>query len=148
MTTQKYVLGFLFNLKRNHVLLIEKLKPDWQKGKLNGIGGKIEPCESPHEAMQREFKEETGLEYDNWRLVCNMSGVDTNNAGEWICHVFCGFSDLIWSAVTTEKEEVYRFSVHGLPKEKCLTNLHWLIPMCLYREILDCVYTVTNEVTK
>jgi 8-oxo-dGTP pyrophosphatase MutT (NUDIX family) len=29
------------------VLLIEKQKPAWQRGKLNGVGGKIEPGENP-----------------------------------------------------------------------------------------------------
>lgn len=43
---QEYVLGFAFtpkDLKGNQkVVLIEKLKPEWQKGKFNGIGGKLE----------------------------------------------------------------------------------------------------------
>lgn len=146
--TQKYVLGFLFNLKRNHVLLIEKLKPDWQKGKLNGIGGKIEEGEFPHEAMRREFYEECGLEYDNWRNVCIMSGNNTDNTGQWICSVFCGFSELIWDAVSKEEEQVCRYSVRGLPTDKCLPNLHWLIPMCLDVEIVDGLYLITNEVRK
>lgn len=142
--TTKYVLGFLFNLKRNHVLLIEKLKPEWQKGKLNGIGGKVEEGEFPHEAMQREFYEECGLEYDNWRNVCTMSGNNTDNTGKWICTVYCGFSDLIWDARSMEEERVCNYSVKGLPM-KCLPNLHWLIPMCLDVEILDGLYLITNE---
>ena len=39
---QKYSLGFVFDLPVEKVLLIEKQRPEWQKGKLNGIGGKIE----------------------------------------------------------------------------------------------------------
>jgi len=39
----KYVCGFLFDMAFKHVALINKVRPDWQKGKLNGIGGKVEP---------------------------------------------------------------------------------------------------------
>lgn len=60
--TVDYVCGFM--LKPAHAgtlgLFIEKNRPDFQKGKWNGIGGKIEVGERPIEAMVREFYEETG----------------------------------------------------------------------------------------
>jgi len=37
-----YCLGFAFYRSRRKVVLIRKTKPDWQRGKLNGVGGKIE----------------------------------------------------------------------------------------------------------
>lgn len=45
----------------NEILLIEKNRPNWQKGKLNLLGGKIEDDESPENAALRELKEEAGL---------------------------------------------------------------------------------------
>lgn len=42
------------------VVLVKKERPEWQKGFLNGVGGKLEKNESPLEAMIREFFEETG----------------------------------------------------------------------------------------
>ena len=39
---KKYVLTFLFTSDYKNVWLIEKNRPNWQKGSLNGIGGKIE----------------------------------------------------------------------------------------------------------
>lgn len=56
-----YVCGFAFDTSRK-VFLILKNRPEWQKGKLNGIGGKIEPGETALRAMAREFKEEAGLD--------------------------------------------------------------------------------------
>lgn len=56
----RYVLGFMFNEAKTHVLLVKKNRPAWQAGLLNGIGSKIEPGEQPLEAMEREFQEETG----------------------------------------------------------------------------------------
>ena len=55
-----YVAGFCFSECGGRVALIRKLKPEWQRGLLNGIGGKMEPGESLHSAMVREFEEETG----------------------------------------------------------------------------------------
>src|ERR1700690_3869942 len=62
----RFVLGFLFDPSRIAVLLIRKARPDWQRGKLNGIGGKIEVGEVPSQAMEREFREESGLTVKTW----------------------------------------------------------------------------------
>lgn len=57
----RYVLGFIFDVAGREVALIEKRRPAWQAGRLNGIGGKIEAGETPLQAMQRECREECGL---------------------------------------------------------------------------------------
>jgi 8-oxo-dGTP diphosphatase len=59
---EQYVVGFLIDTSTPvpEVVLMRKTKPDWQRGRLNGIGGRVEPGESPHKAMTREFLEETG----------------------------------------------------------------------------------------
>jgi 8-oxo-dGTP pyrophosphatase MutT (NUDIX family) len=50
----------------NDVLLVMKDRPEWQKGFLNLIGGKVEEGESLEECAIRELKEETGYEpYDS-----------------------------------------------------------------------------------
>ena len=74
----EYVLGFAFDEKKENVLLIKKLRPQWQLNKLNGIGGKIEPNEPPIDAMIREFEEECGLKTnpDDWVCFCKMVGED------------------------------------------------------------------------
>ena len=59
-----YCLGFAF--RGDVVYLIRKERPAFMAGKLNGIGGKLEPGEDPLEAMRREFKEEAGLTVSNW----------------------------------------------------------------------------------
>lgn len=58
---QRYVLGFIFDVDGREVVLIEKRRPSWQAGLLNGIGGKIEAGETPIQAMERECREECGL---------------------------------------------------------------------------------------
>lgn len=57
------VLPILWNgiSQDNNVLLVLKDRPDWLKGRLNLVGGKIEPGETPEQAALRELKEESGL---------------------------------------------------------------------------------------
>lgn len=125
-----YVLGFMFDSSKSHVVLINKLRPEWQVGKLNGVGGHIESNESdesPVQAMVREFKEETGRDtnYYNWEHICTMS-----RYGDFECYVFRSFvSDLFnIKSITDEKVEIY--PVSPLPPN-VISNLPWLIPLCL-----------------
>ncbi len=46
-----YVTGFMYSIDRKRVVLIEKINPEWQKGHLNGVGGKIEKDETPEKEL-------------------------------------------------------------------------------------------------
>ena len=63
-----YVVGFLFEASLERVLLRLKARPAWQRGKLNGIGGKVEAGETPFYAMRREALEEAGVADGHLRL--------------------------------------------------------------------------------
>ncbi|MDP3996959.1 MAG: NUDIX domain-containing protein [Candidatus Andersenbacteria bacterium] len=56
-----YTLGFIFSHDLLKVLLMHKNRPDWQAGKLNGIGGRIERGEESSDCIVREVKEEAGV---------------------------------------------------------------------------------------
>lgn len=120
----RYVVGFMFDENEEHVLLINKTHPDWQAGKLNGIGGRIEEGESALEAMRREFVEEVGIEHDNWRLFCVLS-----DAREWSI-LFYSARGPIWDAKQMTDEVPRSALIRKLPSY-CIPNLHWLIPMAL-----------------
>lgn len=119
---KSYVLGFLFS-NSGMVWLINKTKPDWQKGKLNGIGGKIEPNETIDEAMRREFKEEANLDIDSWTWYCTLSDDESYE-------VFCFYAFSGETPKTMTEEMVGSYSAEFLPKTT-IPNLHWLIPMAL-----------------
>jgi 8-oxo-dGTP diphosphatase len=131
----RMVVGFMFNENETDVLLIQKSKPAWQKGRFNGIGGKCEKGESYLEAMRREFEEETGIEHENWQFVTVMSGDD------WIVTVFTAQSDDVFNYETMEDEPVCLIPIQDLDKYDHILNLQWLIPMCLDK-FLD--YSVSN----
>jgi 8-oxo-dGTP diphosphatase len=134
---KKYCLGFMFNEKETDVLLIEKQKPFWQKGKFNGLGGEIEGNETSNDAMSREFKEESGIDTntDEWKYVIAMSRQD------WRVDVFTCKSDNVFDFKTKTNESVNLIPLLELDKYDIIYNLHWLIQMCLER---DLKYTITN----
>jgi 8-oxo-dGTP diphosphatase len=117
-----FVLGYLFDSKGN-VALIEKNKPDWQKGRLNGIGGKIEKGEKPLKAMVREFKEEAGPEI-TWRQFCVIKGDGYR--------LYCFTSRDEADISTKTDEKVGWYPVNRLP-DNMMENSVWLIPMANYK---------------
>ena len=72
-----YVVGLVFDASNTKVLLVRKNRPNWQVGKLNGIGGKVEEGETPYEAVVRECEEECGLLLYNWLLVDRFTDNDS-----------------------------------------------------------------------
>lgn len=124
-----YVVGFMFNEAKTAVALIRKAKPEWQKGKLNGIGGKIEPSESPGEAMAREFHEETGALTDKhaWRLFVVMSDDTTFQV---YCFATTGELHDLKSPEEEQVEIVYLTNIDPL-RGDMIENIPWLVPMAL-----------------
>jgi 8-oxo-dGTP diphosphatase len=120
-----YVIGFAFN--RDRVALIRKAKPVWQAGRLNGIGGKIEPGETQCVAMAREFREETGVDSSatEWGLKFIMQG------GGWEAHVYAMEMDdeRFESLRTTTIEAVEKHYIANLSFENCISNLYWMVPL-------------------
>lgn len=130
---QEYVLGFAFtpqDAKGNFkVALIEKLKPDWQRGKLNGVGGKVELDETPRAAIEREFEEETGVYIPYWDYIGKMFGGDS-----WVVHVYTTTQSDVENVTTKEKERVILVDPIKDARyiyEKSISNVPWLLHSCL-----------------
>jgi len=71
-----YCLGFAKH--KSKLILIQKSHPDFQRGKLNGVGGHMEGHETAIESMTREFLEETGTVTDEnqWSQKGKIVGED------------------------------------------------------------------------
>jgi len=123
-----YVAGFMFDPTKEKILLIEKQKPDWQLGKLNAVGGKIEHNESPVGAMVREFKEETGIitQETDWTEFCVLTNIKQDG------HVYF-FKSIgnIYDAKKMEDEQPVVCNVCCLHNYNVMYNLHWLIALAL-----------------
>lgn len=96
-----YVVGFLFSNDHRWVTLIKKNRPEWQAGKYNGVGGKVEAGEAVQDAMVREFREETGVstKWNDWKEFALLTG---DNA---TVYVFKAVSTKYMSFVTTKTDE-------------------------------------------
>lgn len=121
----RYVVGFMFTHKADVVVLIQKNRPEWQKGLFNGLGGKIEAGETPAQAMSREFYEEGGLMYVPWDHYATLIGESCE------VYVFRGFSSLSDGVYSRTDEKVSAFPVNYLPLGKSVPNLSFLIPLAL-----------------
>lgn len=123
----RQVLGFAFD-DLGRVALIRKNRPEWQRGKLNGVGGTIEANESGPKAMSREFFEETGVSIDpeKWRWRGTMTG------DGWQVLVYTATDEAVRMARTTTDEHVNLYIAHAVPRERhmCIENVPLLIELC------------------
>ncbi len=71
-------------------LMVHRIKKanDMHQGKWNGLGGKLEPGESPEECARREIFEEAGLEVRTltWKGILTFPGFA--NDEDWYAFVF------------------------------------------------------------
>jgi len=125
---QEYVVGFAYTLD-DKILLIEKKRPEWQRGLLNGIGGKIEPGETCEEAMRREAKEEAGLDV-GWFYKGIMYG-ENNDGKPFRCHIFYTRSHKVEMFQQLEDEKLSLFTLEDFMKKKHVANLLYLVPFGL-----------------
>lgn len=122
---QDYVLGFLFDHELSRVALIRKERPQWQAGSLNGIGGKIDgPFETPHDAMIREFREETTVLEESWKLFGQLRSPD------YTVYMFAARSSKdMWMLRSPTDETVGVFFVSDIHTLTTLPNVKWQVPM-------------------
>lgn len=143
MNKTHYVLGFAFD-NHDNVVLIEKTKPEWQRGKLNGVGGAVENHDkSAAHAMAREFKEETGATTSpkDWEYRLTMSH-DTWKVDVFALNYKWAYNISSWTGTKTDTDE----TVCVLPlndainDSRIIHNLPWLIYLCLDKQ----EYEITN----
>ena len=118
-------LGFVFDPLFQQVVLIQKNRPEWQKGDINGLGGKCEGTETFTHCIAREVKEEAGIwiPSQNWRKHAQLKWEN------WNVTVFAAvFVGDLKQVQSVTDEVVAWYSVLALPSS-VKKNLPWLIPM-------------------
>ena len=89
--------------KQGKTLMIHRIKKknDMHEGKWNGLGGKLEPGETPEECVVREVREESGLLIKNPLLKGLLTFPAFNGFDDWYVFMFVATEfegDLIDSA--------------------------------------------------
>lgn len=119
--------------------MIRKERPDWQMGRLNGVGGRIEQDKDGFDtvnAMRRECAEEIGLDIEQarWKHVCTLLDESIHHN---IVFVFVAIHctdtalplDRAIRQMTDEKPLVVACKIVFQLDGETLPNLRWLIPM-------------------
>jgi 8-oxo-dGTP diphosphatase len=146
---REWVVGFLLDNAAQRVVLIRKARPEWQAGRLNGVGGKLEPGETLGDAMEREFWEETGVAVNWWRPFASLAWE------EGVVYFFRAFApaELLVDCRTVTDEAIELHHVHQLlnpamPCGEITPNLRWLVPLAAHRhdtyDVIDVVETGTT----
>ncbi len=126
----RYVVGFGINLEDKEVVLIRKNRPHWQRGFLNGGGGKVELSELSGAAMAREFEEETGFPSypESWLYVVSLQAPEADI--EFFTRRFYGS---LRDTVRSTTDEIICIRSVETPDygsgAGIVPNLKWVIPM-------------------
>lgn len=114
---------------RKNIILVRKNAPDWQVGKLNLPGGKIEENEASGDAAHRELKEETGYEAIKMRLMGYIEDGDST--------IFCFKATISKDAgeISPRPEETEQVGWYRWSKiytsRRLIPNLRVIIPLML-----------------
>lgn len=157
---KRYVCGFAFHSpgnERPRVVLLRKEKPAWQRGRLNGVGGKIEAGECAQEAMAREFKEEAGVNIPaaSWTVFARMLFPDaevvflrTEHAAAENAETQTVWSDEANAFITEKIEHRLVRGIDEIADHHIMPNLRWAIPLAFHyegeREIVTVEYKEHN----
>jgi 8-oxo-dGTP diphosphatase len=151
MAKREWVVGFLLDQDGDQVVLIRKNRPEWQAGRLNGVGGKVEPTDADgRAAMVREFAEETGVQVLSWQHFASLTWE------EGVVHFYRSFALgghlHACRTVTDEAVEIHRvrdlLDPDGPVWAGVTPNLRWLVPLAAHRhddyDVIDVVETGTT----
>ena len=115
------------------ILLVRKEKPEWQKGKLNLVGGSVEYLEEPKDAAIRELQEESGIVNRNVVECGKIVGKDFT--------VYCYYCEISRWATTLRPRECEVETVAWYPWDVVKTdrnlipNLTVIIPLLRLRVV-------------
>ena len=113
-------------IHRDGKLLLGKKKRGYAEGIWNGYGGKVEPGETPEEAMLREFWEESGAKATKHEKVGYIEF--TSNIEDYLseCHLY-RIDEYEGEIIETEEMFPQWFNVSELPfNEMWPDDPHWL----------------------
>ncbi len=139
-----YVAGLLFDEKHSRVLLLKKTHPEWQAGRFNAIGGKVEETDgmSLH-AMVRECSEELGVHvgsaaWDHFLVLGDGRG--------WTVDFFAAQMsrqalEMIPNQNLGADEKPFVFLIETVihfDDTQMLGNLRWIVPLAIQRAYYQC----------
>lgn len=112
-------LCYVQDQREGRTLMLHRIKKknDVHEGKYNGLGGKLEPGESPEECVVREVKEESGLDIFHPRLRGVMTFPEFDGVNDWYVFLYTAdsFEGELTQTVEGNLEWVPTERLHELP---------------------------------
>lgn len=125
-------LGYVFSADRSRVLMIHRnARPqDAHLGKWNGLGGKLEPNEDIATGMQREIREEAGIECQSMQLAGTISWPGFGRHGEdWFGFIFRIFAWTGTPRTTNDEGTLEWIAIDEVLKLPLWEGDRWFLPL-------------------
>jgi 8-oxo-dGTP diphosphatase len=136
------VCGFFFSRDGQRVALVRKgPTKGWQAGRFNGVGGKVEPGETPVAAMVREFREEAGVATapGHWThcVTLRFGGNTEHDRRKGGCVYFfrATAGPDAPADFTSRPDEPVGWYLREILPLGCVGNAYWLVPLCFARDV-------------
>lgn len=133
-----YVLCLIQAYNTQRIIFVKKDRPEWQKGRINLVGGKVEESETFPEAVIREVREETGILANKDYIsdeVGKIIGVEPNSNEPFEVHCFylCIEEELALPKPSLNETEHFYWQNWNLTmnEPKLIQNLKTIIPLIL-----------------
>jgi 8-oxo-dGTP diphosphatase len=135
----------LFLRKEGRILLAMK-KRGFGVGKWNGVGGKVEPGESPEEAAIRECQEEIAVTPRNLHLAGNLHFFDLPDV-EHYCYVYVATE---WEGEPSETEEMRPqwFAVEDIPYDTMWADDRLWLPELIQNNPFKGKVVIENDIIR
>lgn len=130
MPPRTFVLALLFAPDGTGVVLMHRTRPAWQAGRVNALGGKLHPGETPAAAARREVREEAGVDVPEAAWEEFLVWDDPH----YRMHALRAFTPAAAQAHTAEDQPVFLGDATALPAA-VIDNLRWLVPLALDRDV-------------
>ncbi len=129
-------------IRDGKILLIEK-KKGHGRGKWNGPGGKIEPGESPEEAMVREVKEEVGIDVLSYRLLGHIEFFSVNEE-DWEVFVY-RVEDFRGRPIETEEARPQWIDIDNIPYGEMWEDDREWLPLVISGRLFEAKFWFEGE---
>jgi len=122
----------LLLLRKDNQIMLAMKKRGFGTGKYNGVGGKLEPNETPEEAMSREAYEEICITPTEYEKVGIMDFIEhyKGNKEHLIFHLYVATK---WDGEPQETEEMKPewFDIDKIPYDQMFTDDRYWLPLVL-----------------
>lgn len=133
-------------LRKDDKILLAKKKRGFGEGKYNGVGGKLEPGETPEEAMIRETREEINVTPTKYEKIGTVE-FDEYFKGEPVNLEFHLYVAYEWEGEPTESEEMAPkwFNVDEIPYDEMFRDDTYWLPLVLEGKKIKAYFKFDKE---